>query len=62
MKKIFDKIFMPIALGIIFFLVLTPLGIVFRIFGKDILKLKISKNNSYWIKRKKNINTMDKQF
>jgi len=33
-----------------------------RIFGKDFLNLKSSEENSYWIKREKNIGTMNKQF
>ena len=56
------KIISPIVMAIIFFFMITPLSFIIRMFGKDLLKLKISKNNSYWIKRKKNINTMDKQF
>ena len=56
------KIISPIVMAIIFFFMITPLSFIIRLFGKDLLKLKISKNNSYWIKRKKNINSMDKQF
>jgi hypothetical protein len=33
-----------------------------RVFKKDLIGLKFSKNKSYWIKRKENIKTMDKQF
>ena len=33
-----------------------------RLFGKDLLGIKFQKNKSYWIKRKKNLGTMDKQF
>ena len=56
------KIISPIVMAIIFFFMITPLSFIIRLFGKDLLKLKISKNNSYWIKRKKNVNSMDKQF
>ena len=56
------KIISPIVLAIIFFFMITPLSFIIRMFGKDLLKLKISKNNSYWIKRKKNVNSMNKQF
>jgi hypothetical protein len=56
------KIISPIVMAIIFFFMITPLSFIIRMFGKDLLKLKISKNNSYWIKRKKNVNSMDKQF
>jgi hypothetical protein len=56
------KIISPIVMAIIFFFMITPLSFIIRLFGKDLLKLKISKNNSYWIKRKKNVNSMNKQF
>ena len=56
------KIIAPIIMGVIYFLVLTPIGLLMRLGGKDLLKLKFSKNKSYWIKRKNNIGTMKKQF
>ena len=56
------KIIAPIIMALIFFFILTPISLAVRMFGKDLLKLKISNNNSYWIKREKNITTMDKQF
>jgi|TARA_B110000444_G_C18771477_1_gene562773 hypothetical protein len=56
------KIIAPIVMALIFFLVLTPLSFIIRIFGKDLLSLKFSNEKSYWIKREKKINSMDKQF
>ena len=53
----------PIVMGLVFFLVVTPIGIVMRIMGKDLIRKKLNKNNkSYWIKREKPIGTMKKQF
>ena len=53
----------PIVMGLVFFLVVTPVGIVMRIMGKDLIRKKLNKNNkSYWIKREKPIGTMKKQF
>ena len=53
----------PIVMGLVFFLVVTPVGIVMRILGKDLIRKKLNKNNkSYWIKREKPIGTMKKQF
>ena len=49
-------------MALIFFFILTPISLIVRMFGKDLLKLKMSNDNSYWIKREKNITTMDKQF
>jgi hypothetical protein len=56
------KIIAPIVMGLIFFTILTPISFLVRVLGKDLLMLKFSKNNSYWIKRRNNITTMDKQF
>ena len=56
------KFISPIILGLIFFFFITPIGILMRVFKKDLIGLKFSKNKSYWIKRKENIKTMDKQF
>jgi len=53
----------PIVMGAIFFIVVTPIGIVMRIMGKDLIRKKLNKNSkSYWIKREKPIGTMKKQF
>jgi hypothetical protein len=53
----------PIVMGIIFFLVVTPTGLIMRMFGKDLLRNKFQINNeSYWIKREKNKSSMKKQF
>jgi len=60
--EMLGKIISPIVMALIFFLILTPLSLIIRIFGKDLLKIKFSKDNSYWIKREKNITSMDKQF
>jgi hypothetical protein len=56
------KIVAPVVMALIYFFILTPLSLIIRIFGKDLLKIKFSKDNSYWIKRKKNVTSMDKQF
>ena len=60
--ELLGKIIAPIVMFIVFFVILTPLSLVVRIFKKDILKLKYSKEKSYWIKREKNIGSMKKQF
>ena len=53
----------PIVMGIIFFLVVTPTGLIMRMFGKDLLRNKFQINNeSYWIKKEKNKSSMKKQF
>jgi len=55
------KIISPIVMGIVFFLIVTPIGLLLRLFGKDILRLKRNKN-SYWINRDYKIQSMKKQF
>ena len=60
--EILGKIIAPIVMMIVFFIFLTPLSFIVRLFGKDLLKLKFIKKNSYWINRKKNIGSMKKQF
>ena len=47
---------------IIYFFVVTPIGLLLRIFGKDILKLKKNLNKTYWIKKVKTDTDMKKQF
>jgi hypothetical protein len=61
--EILGMIIAPIVMAIIYFFILTPISIVVRIFGKDLLSIKFNKQvNTYWINRKKNINSMKKQF
>jgi hypothetical protein len=46
------KIVSPVALGLLFFLILTPLGAIMRLVGKDPLRLKFDPSaSSYWIRR-----------
>ena len=56
------KIISPLIMGIIFFLVVTPTGLLMRFFGKDLLNLKYKKNKSYWIEKKGPKSQMKNQF
>lgn len=38
----------PIVLGVIFFVVITPLGVTMRIFGRDELQLRVVARDTYW--------------
>ena len=61
--EILGKIIAPIVMAAVYFLILTPISLLVRLFGKDLIKMKFSNNiKSYWIKRKKHLGTMDKQF
>ena len=53
----------PVIMGVVFFLVVTPTGIIVRILGKDLLKTTKNKNiSTYWINRVTKKTTMKKQF
>ena len=52
----------PIVMGIIFFFVVTPIGLLMRLFGKDVLNLKKNKFSTYWIKKTNQKSSMEKQF
>ncbi len=56
------KFITPIVMAIIFYLIISPFGVVIRLFGKDLLMKKYSKKSSYWIKREKQMNPMKMQF
>jgi len=60
--ELLGRIISPIVMGVIYFIIMTPIGLFMRLIGKDLLKIKPSKNNSYWIKRDKNIGSMKRQF
>ncbi len=56
------KIISPIVMGLIFFLVVTPIGILMRILKKDLLNLKMNNNKSYWIEKSGPKSKMRNQF
>ena len=59
---ILGKIVSPIVMSIIFFLVVTPIGILMRILKKDLLNLKMNNNKSYWIEKSEPKSKMRNQF
>ena len=56
------KIISPIIMGIIFFLVVTPIGLIMRLIGKDVLNLGYSDYKSYWIEKTGPKSKMKNQF
>ncbi len=63
--EILGRIVAPVVMAIVYFIILTPISLLVRLFGKDLIGMKFSndiKKKSYWIKRKKNLGSMDKQF
>ena len=61
--EILGIIIAPIVMALVYFIFLTPISLIVRIFGKDLLGLKFLKNkDTYRIKRKKDLGSMKKQF
>jgi O-antigen ligase len=56
------KIISPLVMGVIFFFIVTPISIIMKILGKDILSLKKNNKKSYWIKKSNIISKMKNQF
>ena len=56
------KIVSPLVMGIIFFFVVTPIGILMRILKKDLLNLKFNKKTTYWIEKNDPKSKMKNQF
>jgi succinate-acetate transporter protein len=60
---ILGKVISPIIMGIIFFLVVTPIGLIMKVLGKDLLRLKFNKkDNTYWIEKNGPKSKMKNQF
>jgi len=56
------KIISPFVMGVIFFVVVTPIGVIMRILKKDLLKLEFNNKNSYWIEKSGPKSKMKNQF
>jgi predicted membrane protein len=56
------NIISPIVMGIIFFGIVTPTGLLMKVFRKDILKLNKNNANTYWENRDNSNNDMRDQF
>ncbi len=56
------KFVSPLIMMIIFFFVVTPIGILMRLFEKDILNLKFNNKETYWIEKIGPKSKMKNQF
>ena len=56
------SIISPIVMGIVFFIVITPISLIMKILGKDLLNLDKNKGNTYWIEKTGPKSTMKNQF
>tara|TARA_B100001989_G_scaffold98030_1_gene68481 strand:- start:82 stop:465 length:384 start_codon:yes stop_codon:yes gene_type:complete len=59
---ILGKIMSPLIMGIIFFVVVTPIGVAMRLLKKDLLSLKYNQKGTYWIKKTGPKSKMKNQF
>ena len=59
---ILGSVIAPIVMGIVFFLVVTPTGLIMKALGKDLLELKRNKNNTYWLEKDNSNNNLKNQF
>ena len=57
-----NKVMSPLIMGLIFFFIVTPIGILMRILKKDLLNLKFNKKETYWIDKKGPKSKMKNQF
>ena len=56
------KFISPIIMGIIFFVVVTPTGIIMKLLKKDLLNLKYNNKKTYWIEKTGPRSKMKNQF
>ena len=56
------KVISPLIMMIIFFFVVTPIGLIMRILGKDVLNLRYNDNKTYWIEKTGPKSKMKNQF
>ena len=56
------KFISPLIMGIIFFVVVTPIGTIMRLLKKDLLNLKYNKKETYWIDKSGPKSKMKNQF
>jgi len=56
------RIISPIIMGLIFFIVVTPIAILLKIFKKDVLSLKKNNSDTYWKKKSDYDSNMRNQF
>ena len=59
---ILGRVVSPLVMGFVFFLVVTPIGFIMRVLGKDLLNLKFNRNKSYWIEKTGPKSKMKNQF
>ena len=59
--EILGLIIAPLVMCMIYFIIVTPIGLLMKIIGKDLLGLKFIKTKTYWVNKKEKF-SMKKQF
>ena len=49
-------------MGVVYFMVVTPTGLIMRLLGKDLLNLKKNNKDTYWINKDNSNNDLKNQF
>ena len=57
-----SKIINPLIMGFIYFIIITPLAITLRLFGRDELKIKTKKVDTYWCSNNQNKTLFERQY
>tara|TARA_B100000941_G_C28383336_1_gene488631 strand:- start:18 stop:404 length:387 start_codon:yes stop_codon:yes gene_type:complete len=56
------KIISPFIMGVVFFFVVTPTGLLMKLFRKDLLNLGFNNKKTYWIEKNEPKSKMKNQF
>ena len=56
------SIIAPIVMGIVFFFVVTPTGLIMKLLRKDLLNLKKNKKETYWLDKDNSNSSLKNQF
>ena len=56
------KIISPIVMGLIFFFVVTPIGLLMKLLKKDLINQKKNNCKTYWLIKEDSKSSMKKQF
>ena len=56
------RILSPVIMALIFFAVVTPIGLIMRLLRKDLLNLRYNKSKSYWVEKDSLKSKMKNQF
>ena len=60
--ELLGRVISPLVMAVIFFGIITPTSLLLKFIGKDVLKLKQDKKNTYWIEKDNSNKSMKNQF